>query len=90
MKTIIFTDLDGTLLSEKYSFQETKPAIDKLLALHTSIVFCSSKTKTELEFYQKKMNLIDPFISENGAAIYIPKDILRKITPIQKKLENTT
>ena len=72
-KTVIFTDLDGTLLDEKYDYQDIKPIIDKLLVLNVSIVFCSSKTKAEIEFYRKEMRINDPFISENGAAIFIPK-----------------
>jgi len=72
-KTVIFTDLDGTLLDEKYDYQDIKPIIDKLLVLNASIVFCSSKTKAEIEFYRKEMRINDPFISENGSAIFIPK-----------------
>ena len=72
MKTVLFTDLDGTLLTEKYRFDETKPAITYLLAKNVAIVFCSSKTRLEIEFYRKQMGVCDPFISENGAAIYIP------------------
>lgn len=72
-KTVIFTDLDGTLLDEKYDYQEIKPIIDKLLVLNVSIVFCSSKTRAEIEFYRKEMRINDPFISENGSAIFIPK-----------------
>lgn len=74
MKTIIFSDIDGTIINERYSFEETKPAIDYLLTLKTPIVFCSSKTRTEIEFYRKKLNVQDPFIVENGAAIFIPKN----------------
>jgi mannosyl-3-phosphoglycerate phosphatase len=36
-------------------------------------VFNSSKTKAEIEFYRKEIGLAEPFISENGAAIFIPK-----------------
>lgn len=38
------------------------------------IVLCSSKTRAEIEFYQKEMGINDPFIAENGAAILIPKN----------------
>ncbi len=78
MKTIVFSDMDGTLLNEHYSFELTKPAVDQLLALEASIVFCSSKTRAEIEFYRKKIGVKDPFISENGAAIFIPKNYFQK------------
>lgn len=73
-KTVIFSDIDGTFLDEKYSYGSTKPIVDKLLALGTSIVFNSSKTKAEIEFYRTAIGLAEPFISENGAAIFIPKN----------------
>jgi len=73
-KTVIFADLDGTLLNAKYEYSETKPIVDKIVASGCSIVFCSSKTKTEIEFYCKTMDINEPFIAENGAAIFVPKN----------------
>jgi mannosyl-3-phosphoglycerate phosphatase len=73
-KFVVFTDLDGTLLDEKYDYQKLRPIISQLLALDVSIVFCSSKTRAEIEFYREEMGITDPFIVENGAAIFIPKD----------------
>ena len=71
-KIVIFTDLDGTLLDEKYDYQNIKPIISQLLALNAPIVFCTSKTKSEIKFYMEKMGMNEPFIAENGAAIFIP------------------
>jgi Predicted hydrolase (HAD superfamily) len=73
-KIIIFSDLDGTILDETYSFKETQPTIQKLQALNAAIVLNSSKTKAEIEYYRAKLSINDPFISENGSAIFIPKN----------------
>lgn len=78
MKTIIFSDIDGTLLNEKYSFEKVKPIIKQLLTLEIPIIFCSSKTRFEIVYYRKKLGITDPFISENGAALYIPKSNFEK------------
>ena len=78
-KFIIFTDLDGTLLDEKYSFDYAKPTIDKLKSLEIPIVFCSAKTKAEQEVFRAKMGIDDPFIVEDGSAIYIPKGYFPKM-----------
>jgi mannosyl-3-phosphoglycerate phosphatase len=72
-KIVIFTDLDGTLLDEKYGYMSVKPLINQLLQSGVSIVFCSSKTEPEVEFYRKKLGVADPFIVENGGAIFVPK-----------------
>ena len=69
---IVFTDLDGTLLDENYSCEAAKQALDILLRAHIPVVFCSSKTKAEIEVYRRELGVPDPFISENGGAIFIP------------------
>jgi mannosyl-3-phosphoglycerate phosphatase len=71
---VVFTDLDGTLLDENFSYKETLPIISRLLELGVRIVLCSSKTRREIEFYRKVLGIDDPFISENGAAIFISRD----------------
>ncbi len=77
MKVVIFSDLDGTILDDNYSFQKVNQTIKHILLLDVKIVFCSSKTRSEIEFYRKEMNITDPFISENGGAIFVPKNSLR-------------
>jgi mannosyl-3-phosphoglycerate phosphatase len=37
------------------------------------LILCSSKTKTEIEHIRKKLKNVDPFISENGGGIFVPK-----------------
>jgi mannosyl-3-phosphoglycerate phosphatase len=87
-KIIVFTDLDGTLLDEKYDYLKLKPIISQLLALGVSVVLCSSKTRAEIEFYREQLGITDPFIAENGAAIFIPKDCFPFDYPYTKKTEN--
>ena len=72
-KIVVFADLDGTILDEHYNFSQTQPIINKLLASDASIVLASSKTRSEVEFYRRHLGLNDPFIVEDGSAIYIPK-----------------
>lgn len=71
-KTIVITDLDGTLLDEKYSFEAAAPALGLLREKSVPVVVCSSKTRPEIELYRQKMGLKDPFIVENGGAVFIP------------------
>lgn len=71
---IIFTDLDGTLIDAGYSFNKALPALEMIRRREIPLVLCSSKTRTEIEFYRDKLQNRDPFISENGGGIYIPED----------------
>ena len=74
MKTILFSDIDGTILNSEYKFKIVDPKIKQLLNMGVSFVFCSSKTRAEIEFYRKSLGIPDPFIIENGAAIIVPKN----------------
>lgn len=70
---IIFTDLDGTLLDhESYSFKPAEKAINHLKNQNIPLIFCTSKTKAEVEYWRYKIGNTHPFISENGGGIYVP------------------
>ncbi|MDR4497688.1 MAG: HAD-IIB family hydrolase [Candidatus Scalindua sp.] len=73
-KILLFTDLDGTLLDHyTYSYHHADEALALVRKLEVSLVLCSSKTKEEIEIYRKRLSNNEPFISENGGAIYVPK-----------------
>lgn len=73
MKYIVFTDMDGTLIDhDTYSYEAAKPALDALKEQGIPLIFCTSKTRAELEVYVKELDISHPFISENGGAIFIP------------------
>jgi len=73
MNTVIFTDLDGTLLDEaSYSYEEALPALEQISTSGTPLILCSSKTRAELENYRTQFDNSHPFISENGGGIFIP------------------
>ncbi len=75
MQYIIFSDLDGTLLDhETYSFTKARPSLNLIRKLNIPLIICTSKTRAEIEYYRKKLGLVQPFIAEDGGAIYIPKD----------------
>ncbi|HSB34935.1 MAG TPA: HAD-IIB family hydrolase [Nitrospirota bacterium] len=81
MKTVIFTDLDGTLLDPKtYSFDEARLALDEVRKRNIPLVLCSSKTRAEIEVYRKDLQNSDPFIVENGAATFIPAGYFKQPT----------
>jgi len=73
-KTLIFTDLDGTLLDHfTYSFDAALSTIEQLKNANIPIILNTSKTQAELAIIQKSLALNAPFIIENGAAVFIPR-----------------
>ncbi|MBU1668882.1 HAD-IIB family hydrolase [bacterium] len=75
MKSLIFTDLDGTFLNHhNYSFEESFEALQRVKVHEIPLIFTTSKTKAEVELLQQKVGISEPFIVENGAALFIPSD----------------
>ncbi len=74
--TIVFSDLDGTLLDHfTYSFHEAIKALDILRKKALPLILCSSKTRSEIICWRRRLQNHDPFISENGGGIFFPFSI---------------
>ncbi len=74
-RMVIFTDLDGTFLDRHtYECNEALPALRRCLIADVPVVFCSSKTRAEIEDLHRMLGSNDPFISENGGGVFIPRD----------------
>ncbi|HLG15776.1 MAG TPA: HAD-IIB family hydrolase [Blastocatellia bacterium] len=72
---VIFTDLDGTLLDLKtYSYLPAIEALGRIIRRGVPLVFCSSKTRVEQQYYQERIGIREPMIVENGSAIVIPEN----------------
>ncbi len=72
---IVFSDIDGTLIDfATYSWVESETAVSTLLARRIPLVLCSSKTRTEQQTFRQALAIPDPFIVENGSAIFVPED----------------
>jgi len=70
---IVFSDLDGTLLDcDDYSCDSALESLQRLKALNIPLVFCTSKTLAEILPIRDRLGNHDPFIVENGGAVYIP------------------
>ncbi len=73
---LIFSDLDGTLLDhDTYSFHEAREALLGLKNKGIPLILCSSKTRAEMEGLRRELDNHDPFITENGAAVFIPRGL---------------
>lgn len=72
--TLIFTDLDGSLLDHhSYSHMAADSTLKYLQQNKIPVIPCSSKTQAEIEKLRLDLNNPHPFIIENGAAVFIPK-----------------
>ncbi len=70
---IIFTDLDGTLLDHAtYSWNAAGEALDFLRRQQIPLVIVTSKTRAEVMPILRDLRRREPFVAENGGAIYLP------------------
>jgi mannosyl-3-phosphoglycerate phosphatase len=70
---VIYTDLDGALLAGKsYSWHGAEEALEEIGRRRVPLVFCTSKTRGEVEDLRRKLGNAHPFITENGGGVFIP------------------
>lgn len=70
MSWIVITDLDGCLLDARtYSWEAHRETLEELKRRSVPVVFCTSKTRAEVEPLRKATGIDDPYIVESGGAI---------------------
>ena len=73
-KFLIFSDIDGSFMNHRsYSYSILKKYI-LLLKNHCQVIFNSSKTFEEIKELNKSLKILSPFIVENGACIFFPRN----------------
>ena len=73
---IVYSDLDGSLLDgTTYSYEAATPALTALREQGIPLVLVSSKTRAEMEPLRRRLDLRDPFIVENGGAVFVPQGL---------------
>ena len=66
----VVSDVDGTLMDHNYDLTPARETVKTLQELSIPVILCTSKTEAEVKVIRKQLNLKDPYIVENGAAIY--------------------
>ncbi len=79
LSLVIFADVDGILANRFRSFEESAEAIDLLARSGVPLVLCSGKTRAQLECVHQLLGIRHPFISEHGAAVFIPPGYFSRV-----------
>jgi mannosyl-3-phosphoglycerate phosphatase len=73
---VVFADLDGTLLNTcPASWEAASLALEALRTHNIPLILVSSRTRAELEPLRRRLQHRDPFIVENGAAVFVPQGV---------------
>lgn len=74
MRKLLFTDLDGSLLDHhNYDYSQALPALQALKSQKIPWILTTSKTAEEVIDIKRRLENPYPFIVENGAGIFWPK-----------------
>ena len=72
-RIVVVTDIDGSLLEPgSRSVPDERAALDFLAARGIPLVINSSRTRAEIERLHQTLQLLTPFISEHGSALFVP------------------
>lgn len=71
LRTVLFSDVDGTLLGPRGGLALTPPRM-RALSLGIDIVLASSRTLAELRHLQRVLGIVGPLAAENGAVLALP------------------
>ncbi len=73
-KMMVVTDLDGSLLDGRYSWEAALPALQRLKDLKVPLVLNSSKTIAEMRELADRLELKSPIVAENGGLVAVHED----------------
>lgn len=74
--------MDGCLLDHHtYEWEAALPAIETLKRMGAPLVLTTSKTRAEVEYWQKLIGLREPSIVENGGALLLPPEAFPQLPP---------
>lgn len=74
-RLVIFSELDGPLQDPPASaFATAARVLEPVMRASVSLILTSRKTRAELEHVQQQLGIRDPFISESGAAAFVPAE----------------
>src|SRR5438552_1168427 len=70
LPVVVFSD--GLLFDDPSSLRHASGAIAALARERIPLVLCSGKTRAEIEVLHQTLGIRHPFISETGAALFVP------------------
>ncbi len=74
MHSVFITDLDRCLAdSSSDSVDNARPAFDALQSVGIPLILISRRTRAEIEPIRQRLHHQDPFIVEDGAAVFVPQ-----------------
>ena len=71
--TIVFADIDSLPVALDGSHGNLPGALATLAAERIVLVFCSCRTRAEVEGFRQSIGVFHPFVCERGSAVFVPR-----------------
>jgi mannosyl-3-phosphoglycerate phosphatase len=75
MRALIFTDLDGTLLDEDYSYEDAREALSLIKKMSIPLIIVSSKSYFETSYWKEKLEIVNIHVYEAGFGISLKRGL---------------
>src|SRR3954464_15769879 len=72
LPAIVFADIDGIPLHTDDSYRRLPSLLAALAAERIRFVFCSRRTRAEVEAFRQAIGIFHPFVCENGGVAFVP------------------
>jgi mannosyl-3-phosphoglycerate phosphatase len=69
---IVFADIDAAPIGPVLEHDRLASVLARLAASRITLVFCSDRTRVEVEGIRQTLGVYHPFICENGSAAFVP------------------
>ena len=76
-RIVVFSDPDTLREEGNHGWEETRAAVCTLNERGIAVVLWGNETRSEMELIQSDLDLHHPFISENGAGLFVPHGYFR-------------
>jgi mannosyl-3-phosphoglycerate phosphatase len=86
VRVVVFADVEEGWLTTPVPRSATAELADRLAREQIAVVFCSSRTRAELEALRQDYSVYHPFICENGGGVFIPEGYFPFEIPYARRL----
>lgn len=70
---VVFAGIDSLPLGIDEGHRRLPALLERLAAERIVLIFCSFRTRAEIEGFRQSVGVFHPFICENGAAVFAPR-----------------
>lgn len=84
---VVFADVEPLIDEGAPAWSAAGDTLRAIAAKGLPLVFCSSRTRAEIEYVQAVLGAWQPFVCENGAAVVVPRGVFAAAVPGARRVD---